>query len=71
MGEVLWLKIMEGDRKIIGHGYVTGILVIISVGRESTISGTSPVDRNGVQFFECLDEMVGVWYRVSKARSYE
>ena len=53
---------MEGGRKIIGHGYVTGTLVIIPVERDSSIEGTGPVDINGVQFLEGLGEMVGVFF---------
>ena len=53
---------MKGSGKIIWHGDVTCELVIILVKRESAITGTIPVDQNGVQFFEGLDYMVGVFF---------
>ena len=56
------LELMKGSGKIIWHGDVTCELVIILVKRESAITGTIPVDQNGVQFFEGLDYMVGVFF---------
>ena len=41
---------MEGNRKIIGHGDVTGTTVTIPVESESAIAGTGPVNQNDVQF---------------------
>ena len=46
---------------IVGHGYVAGACGLVPGNGKSTGEGTSPVDVYGVQFLECLDEVVGVF----------
>ena len=45
---------------IFGHGYVTGVCGVVPVDGKSAEEGTSPVDGDGVEFLEGLDEVVGV-----------
>ena len=46
--------------EIFGHGDVTGVCGVVPVNGESAEEGTSPVDGDGVEFLEGLDEVVGV-----------
>ena len=48
--------------EILGHGYVTGVYGVVPVDGESAEEGTSPVDGDGVEFMEGLDEVVGVLF---------
>ena len=48
--------------EILGHGDVTGVCGVFPVDGESTEEGTSLVDRDGVEFLEGLDEVVGVLF---------
>ena len=48
--------------EIFGHGDVTGLCSVVPVDGESTEKGMSPVDGDGVEFFEGLDEVVGVLF---------
>ena len=48
--------------EIFGHGDVTGVCGVVSVDGESAEEGTSPVDGDGVEFLEGLDEVVGVLF---------
>ena len=48
--------------EIFGHGDVTGVCSVVPVDGESSEEGTSPVDRDGVEFLEGLDEVVGVLF---------
>ena len=57
-----YLKGCSGRRRGCGHGYVTGACGVVSVNGESTTEGTSPVDGDGAEFMEGLDEVVGVLF---------
>ena len=46
--------------KIVGHGYVAGACSVIPGNGKSTEEVTGPVDGDGVQCLEGLDEVVGV-----------
>ena len=48
--------------EILGHGNVTGVCGVVPVYGESVEEGTSPVDGDGVEFLEGLDEVVGVLF---------
>ena len=48
--------------EIFRHGDVTGVDSVVLVYGESTEEGTSPVDGDGVEFLEGLDEVVGVLF---------
>ena len=43
-------------------GDVTGVYNVVPVDDESTEEGTSPVNGDGVEFMEGLDEVVGVLF---------
>ena len=47
--------------EIVGHGYVAGVCGVIPGSGNSMEEVTSPVDGDGVQFLEGLDEVVGVF----------
>ena len=46
--------------EIVGHGYVAGACGVVPGNGKFTEEGTGPVDGYGVQFWEGLDEVVGV-----------
>ena len=46
--------------EIVGHGYVAGACGVVPGNIKSTEEGTGPVDGDGVQCFEGLDEVVGI-----------
>ena len=48
--------------EIFGHADVTGVCGIVPIDGESSEEGTSPVDGDGVEFLEVLDEVVGVLF---------
>ena len=48
--------------EIFGHGDVTGVCGIVPVDGESAEEGTSPVNGDGVEFLEGLDEVVGILF---------
>ena len=48
--------------EIFGHGDVTGVYGVVPVDGESSEEGTSPVDGDGVEFLEGLDEVVNVLF---------
>ena len=48
--------------EIFGHGDVTGMCGVVPIDGESTEEGTSPVDGDGVEFLEGLDEVVSVLF---------
>ena len=54
------LEFQQVCLEIFGHVYVTGVCGVVPVDGESTEEGTSPVDGDGVEFLEGLDEVVGV-----------
>ena len=56
------LEFYQGCLDIFGHGDVTGVCGVIPVYGDSTEEGTSPVDVNGVEFLEGLDEVDGVLF---------
>ena len=55
------LEFVKGFLEIFGHGDVTCACGIVPVNGESVEEGTGPVDRDGIQFLEVLDEVVGVF----------
>ena len=63
---VLWafgrriLEFVQGCLDIFWHGDVAGAYSIVPVNGESAEEGTSPVDGDGVEFLEGLDEVVGI-----------
>ena len=54
------LEFVKGYLEIFGHGDVVGAYGIVPVNGESAKEGTGPVDGDGIQFLEGLDEVVGV-----------
>ena len=48
--------------EIFGNGDVTGVCSVVPIDDESTEEGTSPVNGDGVEFLEGLDEVVGVFF---------
>ena len=54
------LEFVKGCLEIFEHGDVAGACSIVSVNGESSEEGTGPVDGDGIQFWEGLDEVVGV-----------
>ena len=48
--------------EIFGHGDVTGVCSVVPVDGESAEEGTNPVEGDGVEFMEVLDEVVGVLF---------
>ena len=46
--------------EIVRHEYVAGACDVVPGNGKSTEEGTDPVDGDGVQFLEGLDEVVGV-----------
>ena len=55
------LEFVKGCLDIFGHGDVAGACSIVPVNGEYAEEGTGPVDGDGVQFLEGLDEVVGVF----------
>ena len=55
------LEFVKGCLEIFGHGDVTGACRIVPVNGESKEEGTGPVNGDGIQFLEGLDEVVGVF----------
>ena len=55
------LEFAKGCLKIFGYGYVTGACGIVPVNGEPAEEGTGTVDGDDIQFFEGLDEVVGVF----------
>ena len=55
------LEVVKGCLEIFGNGDVAGACGIVPFNGESAEEGTGPVDGDGVQFFEILDEVVGVF----------
>ena len=47
--------------EIVGHGYVAGACGVVPDNGKSAEKGIGPVDGDGVQFLEGLDEVVGVF----------
>ena len=58
------LEFEKGCLEIFGHRDVAGACGIVPVNSESAEEGTGPVDGDGVQFLEGLDEVVGVFLAV-------
>ena len=56
------LEFVQGCLEIFWHGDVTGACGIVPVNGESAEEGTSPVDGDGVEFLEGLDEVVRVLF---------
>ena len=56
------LEFVKGCLEIFGHGDVAGACGIVPVNGESTEEGTGPVDGDGIQFLEGLDEVVSVFF---------
>ena len=52
------LELVEGFLNVCGHGDVTSTFVIVPIKGETKIEGASPVDGDGIQLLESLDEMV-------------
>ena len=48
--------------EILGHGDVTGVYGVVPFDGESAEEGISPVNGDGVEFLEGLDEVVGVLF---------
>ena len=46
--------------EIFGYGDVTGVCGVVPVNGDSTEEGPSPVNGDGVEFLEVLDEVVGI-----------
>ena len=42
------MKLVEGILDVCGHGDVTYALVVVTVNGETSIEGTSPVDRDSI-----------------------
>ena len=66
--DVLWafgrrmLEFVQGCLEIFWHGDVAGACCIVPVNGEYAEEGTGPVDGDGVEFLEGLDEVVGVLF---------
>ena len=56
------LEFVQGCLEIFWHGDVTGACGIVTVNGKSAEEGTGPVDGDGVEFLEGLDEVVGVLF---------
>ena len=56
------LEFEQGCLEIFWHRDVAGACVIVPVNGESEEEGTSPVNGDGIQFLEGLDEVVGVFF---------
>ena len=52
---------MKGCLEIFGRGYVAVACSIVPVNVKSAEEGTGPVNGDGIQFLEGLDEVVGVF----------
>ena len=48
--------------EIVGHGDVTGVYGVVPADGESAEEGTSPVNGDGVEFLEGLDEVVSILF---------
>ena len=55
------LEFVKGCLDIFGYGDVAGACGVVPVNGESAEERTGPVDGDGVQFLEGLDEVVGVF----------
>ena len=55
------LESVKGCLEIFGHGHVAGACGVVPVNDKSAEEGIGPVDGDGVQFLEGLDEVVGVF----------
>ena len=55
------LEFVKVCLEIFGHGDVTGACGIVPVNGEFAEERTGPVDGDGIQFLEGLDEVVGVF----------
>ena len=55
------MEFMKGCLEIFGHGHVVGACGVSPVNGKSAEEGSGPVDGDGVQFLEGLDEVVGVF----------
>ena len=55
------LDFVKGCLEIFGHGDVAGACGIVPVNGESAEERTGPVDGDGVEFLEDLDELVGIF----------
>ena len=56
------LEFVQDCLEIFWHGDVAGACGIVPVNVESAEEGTGPVDGDGVEFLEGLDEVVGVLF---------
>ena len=56
------LECVKGCLEIFGHGDVAGACGIVLVNGESAEEGTGPVEVDGVEFLEGLDEVVRVLF---------
>ena len=54
------LEFVKGCLEIFWHGYVAGACGMVPVNCESVEEVTGPVDGDGVEFLEGLDEVVSV-----------
>ena len=55
------LEFVKGCLEIFEHGDVAGACGVVPVNDDYTEEGTGPVDGDGKQFLEGLDEVVGVF----------
>ena len=55
------LEFMKGCLEIFGDGYFTSACGVVPVNGKSAEEGTGPVNGDGVQFLEGLDEVIGVF----------
>ena len=56
------LEFVQGYLEIFWHGDIAGACGIVPVDDESAEEGNGPVDGDGVEFLESLDEVVGVLF---------
>ena len=64
MLRAFWRRMLEFEKvclDIFGHGDVAGECGVVPVIGESAEEGTGPVDGDGEQILEGLDEVVGVF----------
>ena len=56
------LEFVQSCLEIFWHGYVTGACGVVPVNSDSAEQGTGPVDGDGVEFLEVLNEVVGILF---------
>ena len=56
------MELVEGFLNVCGHGDVTSPFVVVPIKGETTIDGASPVNGDGIQLLESLDEMVRTFF---------